>query len=294
MGLITDQMISYYEMIMLEEVVEQLVGTNIITQAPTLPPGTQIVPRDELLKLEGTAKIGKKGQPIPREIGELTRKATQIPEIAHGFTLHRKDLQAASNGNVPLPDTAARQSSRLVMERIEDMIFNGYDPLNIKGIYADAGATFTVDDGYEWNTSNAQPYNDMVDAFAMLESSGQYTGKKLVLSPTAYREAFKTNVNGIVYMDQIASLFPNGKNDIFKAPRTASGNTIIPEAGGLLCDFGNGVAERYVEEEINLQQDFAMDENNLFPFNVVTYQSLDVHRVEAFLKLDNLIEPASP
>jgi uncharacterized linocin/CFP29 family protein len=290
MGLVTDQMISYYEMVMLEEIQPNLIGTQIIAQAGTIPKGTQIVPRDELQALQGRAKLGKKGQPIPREVGEITRKATVIPEIAHGFTLHRKDLEAAQGGNVALPDTAARMSSRLVMERLEDLIFNGNATLGIKGIFADANDTFTVDNDYEWNTSQGQPYNDIVDAFGQLESSGQYTGKKLILSPKAYRAAYKTNINGISYMNQIANLFPGGQKDIFKAPLTADqGTTIIPEDGGLLCDFGNGIAERYVEEDINLQQDFAMDENNLFPFNVVTYQSLDIHRVEAFLKLDNLI-----
>lgn len=295
MGLINDQMISYYEMIMLEEIQPNLIGTQCLAKAPTLPPGTQIVPRDELLALKGKAKIGKKGQPIPREIGDLSRKATLIPEIAHGFTLHRKDLQAAANGNIPLPDTAARQSSRLVMEAIEDMIFNGNSSMGLSGIYADAGDTFTVDSGYEWNTSSGQPFNDVVDMFGLLENGGQYTGKKLILSPRAYRSAFKTNINGISYMKQIAELFPNGMNDILKAPLTANqATTIIPEDGGVLCDYGNGIAERYVEEEINLQQDFEMDENNLFPFNVVTYQALDIHRTEAFLKLDNLIDTSIP
>lgn len=292
MGLVTDRMISYYEMIMLEEISQNLVGTQVIAKAPTLPPGTQIVPRDEIKKLKGKAKRGKKGQPIPRETGDTDRKATIIPEIAHGFTLHRKDIQAAQNTGLNLPDASARQSSRLVLENIEDLIFNGDDALGIKGIYADAGLSFTVDDGYEWNTSQGQPYNDVVDMFGLLRSSGQYRGKKLILSPKAYMEAFKTNTMGVSYMDQIAKLFPNGLADIFEAPATANGDsTIIPEDGGVLCDYGNGIAERYVEEEVNLQQDFAMDENNLFPFNVVTYQSLDIHFVNAFVKLGNLIAP---
>ena len=291
MGLLTDAAINYYELIMLEEIEPNLVGTQVIAKSPEIPVGAQQVTRDEIAKLKGKAKKGKKGQPIPRETGDVTRKTVLIPEIAHGFTLHRKDIQSSQRAGTPLPDAAARQSSRLVLESIEDMIFNGIPELGIKGIYADAGDTYTVEEGYEWNNAAAQPFDNMIEAMGQLASSGQYLGKKLILSPLAYWSAHKTNSLGVSYFDQISTLFPNGKADILQAPSTANGgSTIIPIDGGVLCDFGNGVAERYEEEAVNLQQDFAMDENNLFPFNVITYQSLDIHRVEAFLKLDNLID----
>jgi uncharacterized linocin/CFP29 family protein len=294
MGLLTDAAINYYDLIVLEEIVPNLIGTQVIAKSPEIPVGAQQVTRDQIAKLKGKAKTGKKGQPIPRETGDVSRKTVLIPEISHGFTLHRKDIQSSKRAGTPLPDAAARQSSRLVLEGIEDLIFNGNPALKIKGIYEDAGDTYTVEDGYEWNADTAQPFNNMIAAMGQLNSTGKYTGKKLVLSPLAYWSAHKTNSLGISYFDQIAGLFPNGKADIFQAPPTANGEvdgtTIIPQTGGLLCDFGNSVAERYEEEAVNLQQDFAMDENNLFPFNVLTYQSLDIHRLEAFLKLDNLID----
>lgn len=287
MGLLTAQDITYYEMVMLEEIQEALVAPYLISKAPNLPAGTQFVPREELQKLKGRAKLGKKGQPIPREIGDITRGAVQIPEISHGFTLHRKDLQAKAT----LPDLAARQSTQLVLERLENLLFNGETALDIKGMYADAGKSFTLDEGYEWNTSNGQPFNDMLAMFAKLNKENKYMGKKLALSPLPYWAAHKTNVNGISYFDQIAKLFPNGANDIYIAPLTADQNrTIIPADGGLLCDYGSRIGERYVEEEINLQQDFGMDENNLFPFNVITYQTLDIHYLDAYMQLGNLVD----
>lgn len=288
MGLITAQDITYYELVMLEEIQELLVGPFMVAKAPNLPPGTQIVPRDKLKALKGRAKLGKKGQPIPREIGDIERGAVQIPEISHGFSLHRKDLQAKAT----LPDIGARQSTRLVLERLENLIFNGEPTLGIDGIYADAGLDpYVIDDGYEWNTSNGQPFNDMVDMFGTLNATNKFRGKKLALAPRAYWAAQKTNINGISYFDQIAKLFPNGANDIYIAPLTADQDrTIIPADGGLLCDYGPRIAERLVEEEINLQQDFEMDENNLFPFNVVTYQSLDIQELDAFLPLENLVD----
>ncbi len=294
MALLINEAYNYYDLIMLEELKDTLIGVDLVAKAPSLPAGTQQVTRDELEALQGKAKKGKKGQPIPRETGDITRKTVLIPEIAHGFELHRKDLEASQNKGEPLPDVAARQSTRLVAEAIEDMIFNGIPELNIKGIYADAGDTYAVEENYEWNTANGQPFNNMVEAFAQLEGNGSFTGRKLVLSPRAYRTAFKTNTMGVSYMTQIASLFPNGMGDIYKAPSTVQGETIIPEDGGVLFDFGNRIAERYVEEEVNLQADFEMDKNNLIPFNILTYQSLDIHEVNAFLALDNLIEPDTP
>lgn len=293
MAMLIDQAYNFYNMKMLETLYNTLVGDQLIAKSENIPSGTQQVTRDELLRLKGKAKLGKKGQPIPRETGDIDRQTVLIPEIAHGFDLHRKDLQASQNAGTPLPEASVVQSTRLVAEAIEDMIFNGITELGIKGIYADAGDTFTSDN--EWNTDDGEPYNDMVAAFAQLEDSGLFTGKKLVLSPMAYRTAFKTNTLGVSYMDQIAKLMPNGMSDIIKAPLTANGgNTIIPVDGGLLCDFGNRFAERYVEEEVNLQQDFAMTKDNFYPFNIITYQSLHLHEADAYLALDGLIKPATP
>ena len=62
---------NHYEVIMLEELVQNLVGTTVIAKAPNVPAGTQTVSKDKLMQKESKAKIGKKGQPIPRETSEI-------------------------------------------------------------------------------------------------------------------------------------------------------------------------------------------------------------------------------
>jgi len=290
-GILPEEAYNFYDRVVMEELDQILVGIDVVALAPNVPAGTTLVTRTTLNKLKGKAKLGKKGQPIPRETGTLDRTSLEIPEIAHGFELHRKDLEASQNGNLPLPDASAKQSARLVAESIEEMIFNGVPALDVKGIYTDAGKTYTVPEGEEWNTSSGNPYNNIVEACAVLRKGTTFRQKKLVLSSTAYMNAFKTNSLGISYADQIAKLFPNGANDIIEAPETVNQGTVpIPEDGGLLCDFGLRVARRYVEEDINLQSDFQMDKNNMYPFNVLTYQVLDMVEEDAFVQLENLID----
>jgi uncharacterized linocin/CFP29 family protein len=288
--MLIDQAIDHYEELMLEELVPNLVGTNCLAKAPNVPPGTQLISQDKLMQLKRKAKRGAKGSPIPRETSKIQRKMIQIPEMSFGFTLHRKDLQASQNAGTPLPDTEARMSTRKVMEALELTIFQGLEVLDIPGIYSDAGKEYTVDEGSEWNTDNAKAQQDVNGAFAELEEDNIFTGKKLILASRPYRALNTANIYGISPMDQVAKLMPNGMSDIIKAPSTISGETIIPADGGLLCDYGNTIAERVVEEEVNLQQDFAMDENNLFPFNILTYQTQRIHEFDAFCQLKNLVD----
>jgi len=296
MGFVPDSAYNYYKMKLLQKAKAALVGPLAVAKSDDIPKGSQQITRDEINALQGKAMRGKKGQPVPRETPDLTRKTTYIPEHIHGFNLHRKDIEALQLAGTVLPTAGSNASNRAVLESVEDMIFNGIDELNIKGIYADAGKSYAVTDNYEWNTTNGNPLNDVVGMMGELTEDGLYgdAEKRLILSPKAYWAAHKTMPNSsLSFISQIALLFKNGMNDILLAPATANGGaTIIPEDAGVLAAFDQEVAERYVEEEINLRQ-YAENEDQMFPFNVVTYQSIDIHDVNGFVKLDNLIEPAA-
>jgi uncharacterized linocin/CFP29 family protein len=291
----------YYETV-LEAIEPLLIGPRVVAKADSLPPGTQQITRDELQKLRGKAKRGRKGSPVPRELGELERKTTYIPEHIHGFDVHNQDLLASKRSNTPLPQAAAMQCSRLVAESIEDMIFNGIPELNIKGIYKDAGKIFKT--STSWNTEKADPYTDIVNIVGQLNESSRYKPKMMVLGSNAYWSLFKTNNMGVSYMKMIedAGIFPNGRNDIYMAPAPANPDSplIIPPTDGVIGDFGNNIAERYVQNGTGKQNtnkeypseidliDFPMDKNNLWAFNVQTYQGLDIHYKDAYIKLENL------
>jgi len=296
MGFVPDSAYNHYKMKLLQKAKASLVGPLVVAKSDEIPKGSQQITRDEIIALKGKAMVGKKGQPVPRETPDLERKTTLIPEHIHGFALHRKDIEALQQAGNVLPTAGSNASNRAVLESVEDMIFNGISEIGIKGIYADAGKSYTVTDNYEWNTTNGNPLNDVVSMMGELTEDGLYgdAEKRLVLSPKAFWAAHKTMPNSnLTFISQIAALFKNGMADIFQAPATANaGATIIPEDGGVLAAFDQEVAERYVEEEINLRQ-YAENDNQIYPFNVVTYQSLDIHDVNAFVKLDNLIEPAA-
>lgn len=55
-----------------------------------------------------------------------------------------------------------------------------------------------------------------------------------------------------------------------------------------MFSFNPKVADRIVEEDINLRMK-PENEDDMTPFNIVTYQTIRVKRTDAFMKLDNLV-----
>ena len=288
----------------LSEIEPNLVGPRVITRAESLPLGTQSVTIHELKKLKGTALRGHKGEDIPREVADMQRKSVRVIEHAYGFELHDQDLLASRRMKIPLQTAAARQCGRIVAESIEDMIFNGIPEIGIEGIYANAPEEpFTVTT--PWNTKEGNPFDDIISMISKLGETSKYKPKFMILSPEAYYSLARTNDFGVSYIKMVedAGIFPHGRDDIYMAPSNANPESgpIIPEGGGLIGDFGSNVAERYVQQtqaqrisgegehfvDIYLQ-DFAMDPNNMWLFNVQTYQGLGIHFKEAFLKIDGL------
>jgi uncharacterized linocin/CFP29 family protein len=307
--MLTDDAYNLYYMTVLEEIEPLLVGPRVVSRADSLPPGTQQVTRDELHKLKGKAKRGRKGSPVPRELGEMVRKTTFIPEHIHGFDIHQQDLLASKRSRTPLPQAGAQQCARLVAESIEDMIFNGIPELNIPGVYKYAGKKYPVQKGNEWNRSQSDPYSDIIKIMGMLGETSQYKPKFMVLGSEAYYSFLRVNSLGLSFLKMVedAGVFPDGRGSIFISPAPANldHGPIIPPDGGLIGDFGPNISERYVQNnlgdnvtdsagdytgEISLVE-FPMDKNNMISFNVQTYQGIDIHYLNAYVRLENLIAP---
>jgi hypothetical protein len=89
---------------------------------------------------------------------------------------------------------------------------------------------------------------------------------------------------------QASGLFPNGAADILTMPLRANPDDLdfFPKDVGLAFDFGGKIADRVIEEDINLRMK-AENENDQTPFNIVTYQTIRVKKTDAFMKLDNLV-----
>lgn len=290
----------------LSEIEPKLVGPRVIARAKSLPLGTRSVTVHELKKLKGKALVGHKGEAIPREIAEMTAKSLLILEHAYGFELHDQDLLASRRSKLPIETTAATQCGRVVAESIERMIFNGIPELGIEGIYSSAPQTYTVTN--TWDSDAMNPHKDILKMVAMLEETSPYEPKFMILSRDAYRMLSEVNKMGVSYMSMIeeAGIFPNGRNDIYKAPHPANreADPIIPPGCGLIGDFGSTVAQRFVQQiqaerlsgeeehfaDIYLR-DFPMDINNRWSFNVQTYQGIGIHFKDAFLKIEGLTTP---
>lgn len=280
-----DAVINYYDSKVLQAFNDNLVGVDVIYKGDNLPPGTGTVTRQEVKRPTTKAKRGYRVRTVPRETGERDQKTVTVVEHAHGFDLHRKELQAYERqGTSALNGADASNSGRIVAESLDDIIFNGDTNAGVKGIFADAGKTpYAVAGGYEWNKPvTRNPADNFIDALEQFESDGLYTARKLVLSPSAYRLAYKKDNSGGRYIDDIAAQLPGGMNSIVKTPR-------IGRANGLICDFGEEIAERNVEEDINTR-DFAETRDSMFPFNVETYQATDLHKLDAFMQLNNLVD----
>jgi uncharacterized linocin/CFP29 family protein len=294
---------NYFDSEMLEAIIPNLVGTQCInTYAGKLPPGTQSVTQEERLVLQGKAKRGIKGQPVPREISDFQRANVVIPEIVHGFYLHRKDLEAAANTG-DLPQSGVEGSSRLVLENIEDLIFHGDQTLGIKGIYTNAtgnnSTPATLAGGKEWDapaTTSDDIFNDVVNFVEILTDNTKYTADKMLISRKARMQLFKvdqyTKTSAAAILAE-SGLFTGGMADILEHPlyENDSRNANSPfftKGEGLIFTYNPKVADRVVEEEVNLRMK-GENESDQYPFNIVTYQTIRVKRTDAFMQLGNLV-----
>lgn len=279
-----DGVINYYDSKVLQGFNDNLVAVDLIAKGADLPPGTGTITRTTVDRLDTKAKRGYRVRTVPRETAERGQKTVTVVEHVHGFDMHRKELQAYERqGTSALNGADAANSGRIVAESLDDIILNGDANQGVKGIFADAGKTaYAVPAGYEWNKATTRnPADNVIDALEAFESDGLYTARKLTLSPSAYRLAFKKDHSGGRFIDDIAALLPGGMNSIAKTNR-------IGRANGLISDFGEQIAERNVEEDINTL-DFPITRDSMYPFNVETYQTTDIHKLEAFMQLNNLI-----
>ena len=155
----------------------------------------------------------------------------------------------------------------------------------------------------------------------MLEETSRYHARWAVLPAKAIRNFSNTTSLGISYAQMIRdasdkNFFPNGMDDFYPCPMPAlkysnDAETILkpPIVGtgkeGVIGDYGNRVAERYVQNiasgiavndgldeapqgDIALV-DYPKNRDNLWPFNIQTYQGVDMHYIDAFCKITNTL-----
>lgn len=302
---LTENQIDHFFTAILEEIKPRLIGVKLVPKAAPVPVGVRSVTMTKLKSLKGKAMIGRKTEDIPREIGDIERITVPLISHSHGFKLDYQDLEAAKLTGAPLETTIARENGRLIAESVERMIFQGLPKYGVEGIYANAGNTIKVPDGEEWNRRDINVYESVIEMVSKLEETSRYEAKWMLLSPEVYYALMKTSKMDSTFKKLIteAGLFDNGKN-IFKAPLPAArdGDPIIPLGCGLIGDYGNNIAERYVQEhhfdsvhgeeeilsDISFQA-FDMDKNNVFNFNLETHQGMGIHYNDAFLRLENLM-----
>jgi hypothetical protein len=289
MGDIPGSITNFYRLKTIKAYKAPLVGTLCIARGVDLLPGTRTVTGDEVQYPEGKAKRGYRVEEVPRESGEKIPKTVTVIEHTHGFSMHKKELEAyARMGESALNGTAAGNSGRLVAESLDDVIFNGDKNAQAKGIFADASLTpYDVDSGKEWNTTSLAPDQNIVEAITELSGDGKYSGlpMKLCLGPAAYNNLLKRiPQTQATYMDFVAKLFPNGIKDINRVAR-------LGDDKGLLHYFDEDIAERNVEQDIETYTNNPNpDKDNKIYWNVDTYQAIDVHKLDAFLPLTNLVD----
>ena len=230
---------------------------------------------------------------------------------------------------IKLPDASARASARLVAEMIEDTIFNGIPEVGAYGIYTGAGANggnpYSVANGSEWNRSGATPFDDIVNIAELLEANSRYHAKFAVMSAKAIRMFSHRNALGTTSFAQMLeeasdkNFFPNGMDDFYIGPMPAEkysddAETILnpPILGsntvGLVGDFGDKIAQRYVQQpvlgtavnDVNpgddgtpsgdiVLREYLPGRDKVYPYNVETYQGIDLHFSDAYIKIANTI-----
>lgn len=130
-----------------------------------------------------------------------------IPIIHKDFFINIRALEASRNGGSPLDTTQVALSTRLVTEKIEDLLFNGGFDTGANGaIYGYTNVptrnTGSVTADWDGTATGEQILDDVLEMIALAQGDNMY-GPYVLYVPSAWfvylQEDFKTNSDKSVY-----------------------------------------------------------------------------------------------
>lgn len=238
---LTQRVGRYYDPKIIEPLRRKVVGRKLLApNGDVKGPGVHSVEVNTLTGMKQATISWEPGQGalVPDSI-RLDPSTLQIPSVWKDFSVKRKqvDAWARADGNVKLDATALREATRVVAEREDEMIFNGWsadgsnkDILGLWDVASTEGNIYSTDKQFS-TYGNAQ--DAIAGVMAMIEADfGLVDNYNLVLNPVQKWELMSSrDANGNREWPQVLEMLnsgdPNGPGRIVSTDRIAAGKGMV-------------------------------------------------------------------
>ena len=251
---------------------QSLVGRRFIPLFGPVGPGVITVPEETYYHVD-IGRIDVTGEQDEGAVIRPTRKEyVTLPILHKDFFLHWRDIEQSAQFNLPLEAGAAATAAMHTARAEDDLIFNGYPPLNQDGLLTVEGRH--VLPMRDWDQVGAA-FDDVVAAHQRLVEAGFYTPMALAVSPRRYANLHRVYANtAVLEIEQIQKLMRAG---VFQTP-------VIPD------DRAAVVATGEQNVDLALAQDFItafLESRNMnHYFRVFEVAALRIKRPDAVVTLE--------
>jgi uncharacterized linocin/CFP29 family protein len=235
-------------------------------------PGVVTVPQETYYHVD-IGRIDITGEQDEGAVIRPMRKAyVTLPIIYKDFFLHWRDIELSAQFGLPLETGAAAPAAMHAARTEDDLIFNGYPPLNQPGLLNVEGRR--VLPMRDWDQMGAA-FDDVVAAHQQLVEAGFYTPMALAVSPRRYANLHRVYANtAVLEIEQIQKLMRAG---VYQTP-------VVPD------DRAVAVATGEQNVDLAVAQDFItafLESRNLnHYFRVLEVAALRIKRPDAVVTLE--------
>lgn len=175
----------------------------------------------KILDVKGPYGIGRKTLPAKDKVadGYIVSLSLPLVYIKKNFVLSIRDLAAFEEQKVPMDLSDAAKKAIEVGLLEENLIYNGHDGLEIKGLL-ESDLTYNLDD---WDQPGIAADN-IIEAITKLDDNGMHGPYNLALSSDRYNKLYRKYQQGMMTEYNHISTFID---KIVKAPVIKSGGVLL-------------------------------------------------------------------
>jgi uncharacterized linocin/CFP29 family protein len=265
----------------LQHVLPNLVGRQVLPLDPEVGPGAQEVTRN-MLDIPTTpakviAKGGRYGVITPTE-NEVT---VYIRKIGQAFVVTDEDLESSQVTGRPLDKRTIQVASRKIQEFEDEFIFNGYAPADELGLIGSTAAQsgMQVACANKWTTPACEPYDDVNNAVGKIEAN-YYEAQFMVINYSDAKLLRREDTYGNIYLKKILDNLSIPEDNILSSAAIAPGTALIG-------DMGPDIAELKQVEPITVLPPIRTTEDSQ-QINIRERLGIDIYEPQAYCLLTNI------
>ena len=219
----------------------------------TNPLGTLVLQHETLSEMTAAEVSMDAVTPTARDRVEFNLVNTPLPIVHKDFTLTARNLESSRRLGQPLDTTSVAEASRQVVEKIEDMLFNGLSSGGILGFGTSTASLYgyrthpsrnTVSIGTAWDDAAVTGSDILDDVLAMVTAAqaDMRYGPYMLYVPSNYwvllQDDFKSNSDKTI-LQRLKEI--SGIVDVKVADKLPEDNVLLIEMARDVVDMVDGI-----------------------------------------------------